>query len=979
MVGNTSGLWQPLVSCIMPTADRRAFVPEAIRGFLGQDYPNRELVILDDGVDEVADLVPDDPRVRYLRRPRRCTLGAKRNECVEASRGDLLLHWDDDDWMAPNRISYQVGAMLAADAEVCGLRRMLFHEPASGKSWLYEYKGGRPWLAGGSLLYIRAFWARSRFPEVRCGEDTRFVWAQRLDRAAVLDDHRFYVAMIHPGNVSPKHPRGAYWAPWRGDLGAVMGEDLDRYRAAATAARPARPRAAPSARPDPGPAPAGGTHVTAAVPYFGCKDYVARAVESLLRQTHSNLTVVVVNDGDPDPPWDRLARLDDPRLVRFDLRHNRGRYFADAVVLAATTSPYFLVQDADDWSEPRRVELLLRKLREEHAAGAVSAHRRHLPGSPRRPPRTLEFPGLSRPLTERLEHRSNHQGLFATEALRRVGGFHAGFRIGYDTFLMNALLMVGRIAYLGTPLYNSLVREGSLTSARATGLRSPLRLQITSELAEMYRTVFLSYRQYLEGGIEAEALAERIRALVHDQTANQAAEVAAEAERLRRLLAAPRGNLVVASRRGIGRRPAPDPAPPEPAVYRLVRDRRLEWSPWTIGKALAIELAEHLERTRPARVLELGSGISTLVLAQYAARHGASLVSLEHDRSFHDRTARMLAQRGLGDRVELVLAPLQPARLEIGTFPWYGTRLDGRFDFVFIDGPPVGQGRQAALPALKDHLGAGWEAWLDDGFRDHERGCVDLWRPHLRFSASLHEVDDKGQWVLRDAAGPPPGSRGTGAGLGAGLGVSILTGGRLDLLRRTLRTLDQSQPGMLEAAHVVALVHCHDPRTSAYLDSLPFVDRRIAVRGRPLGTGPATSRLLQHLAGRSSVEHVLHLEDDWATCTLDGSWLRRARAVLDCDPAIGQVRLRHRSDPVLGYHMVTRAPIVWEQGDGVLRSRSAHFTFNPSLLRTRDLARFLQCGSELEAQRRFLRTSLGVAQLAPGTFRHIGQDRSLRR
>src|SRR6266545_4002208 len=56
-----------LVSCIMPTAGRRRFVPQAIGYFLRQDYPNRELVIVDDGTDNLADLLPDDARVRYVR------------------------------------------------------------------------------------------------------------------------------------------------------------------------------------------------------------------------------------------------------------------------------------------------------------------------------------------------------------------------------------------------------------------------------------------------------------------------------------------------------------------------------------------------------------------------------------------------------------------------------------------------------------------------------------------------------------------------------------------------------------------------------------------------------------------------------------------------------------------------------------------------------------------------------------------------
>src|SRR4051794_13201068 len=241
----------PLVSCVMPTANRRAWVPLAIEYFLAQDYPNRDLVVVDDGADAVADLVPDDPRVRYVRIGRGQTLGAKRNACVEAARGDLIMHWDDDDWMARWRISYQVEALLNADAEVCGLRQMLFYDLATGKPWLYDYPADRrDWVAGGSLLYTREFWRRSPFPSVQVGSDTRFVMDRRLDRLAVVPDYRFYVAMIHPRNTSPKRQRGAYWTPWNGDLASVMGADFERYRAIQQASGDA-----PAPAPLPGKAP----------------------------------------------------------------------------------------------------------------------------------------------------------------------------------------------------------------------------------------------------------------------------------------------------------------------------------------------------------------------------------------------------------------------------------------------------------------------------------------------------------------------------------------------------------------------------------------------------------------------------------------------------------------------------------------------------------------------------------------------------
>ena len=69
-----------LVSCIMPTYNRRAFVPDAITYFLQQDYDNKELVIVDDGTDCIEDLVPIHPQIRYIRIKKSMTYAAMHNE-----------------------------------------------------------------------------------------------------------------------------------------------------------------------------------------------------------------------------------------------------------------------------------------------------------------------------------------------------------------------------------------------------------------------------------------------------------------------------------------------------------------------------------------------------------------------------------------------------------------------------------------------------------------------------------------------------------------------------------------------------------------------------------------------------------------------------------------------------------------------------------------------------------------------------------
>ena len=218
-----------LVTCIMPTADRRRFVPTAVAQFLRQDYPNRELIVLDDGEHSVEDLMPDDARVRYVREERRSPVGVKRNRLCDLARGDVILHWDDDDWIAPWRVSYQIDRLVAMGADVCGLDRPLFYDPAERQAWQYIYPAGAPpWVYGATLCYTKAFWRRNPFPPVGVGEDSRFVWAGVRKCVLALDDPAFFVGIIHAGNTSRKQTRGFRWraypAPAIESLMATSGE-----------------------------------------------------------------------------------------------------------------------------------------------------------------------------------------------------------------------------------------------------------------------------------------------------------------------------------------------------------------------------------------------------------------------------------------------------------------------------------------------------------------------------------------------------------------------------------------------------------------------------------------------------------------------------------------------------------------------------------------------------------------------------------
>jgi hypothetical protein len=201
-----------LISCIMPTSNRRHLVAQAIAYFLRQDYERKELIIVDDGTDCIADLVPNDSRLRLIRLERHTPLGAKRNVACHASRGELIAHWDDDDWMAPDRLSRQVAELTASDALVTGARNLLYYRVQAGEAWLYRAPSDtRPWPVGCTLVYRRSVWEAQPFDEVAIGEDSSFVARLPAERVQTSADSSFYVGLLHAGNAAPKNLTDPAW------------------------------------------------------------------------------------------------------------------------------------------------------------------------------------------------------------------------------------------------------------------------------------------------------------------------------------------------------------------------------------------------------------------------------------------------------------------------------------------------------------------------------------------------------------------------------------------------------------------------------------------------------------------------------------------------------------------------------------------------------------------------------------------------
>lgn len=103
----------PLVSIIIPTLNRGKYLRQCIESVLSQDYPNLEVIVVDNGSTDDTSKILDffGDRIRRLKEERR-RAGAARNKGLRAARGELVALLDSDDYYLPGKVSRSVRKLL---------------------------------------------------------------------------------------------------------------------------------------------------------------------------------------------------------------------------------------------------------------------------------------------------------------------------------------------------------------------------------------------------------------------------------------------------------------------------------------------------------------------------------------------------------------------------------------------------------------------------------------------------------------------------------------------------------------------------------------------------------------------------------------------------------------------------------------------------------------------------------------------------
>jgi len=134
----------PFVSTIIPTFNRSNIIGQAIESALAQDWPNHEVIVVDDGSTDDTECVCKKfgSLIVYVKQTNGGVSSA-RNRGIQLAQGEFIAFLDSDDLWMPRKLSLQMEQMLA-NSEIAVCSTHVAHVPPRTVSPDFA-KTGAPW------------------------------------------------------------------------------------------------------------------------------------------------------------------------------------------------------------------------------------------------------------------------------------------------------------------------------------------------------------------------------------------------------------------------------------------------------------------------------------------------------------------------------------------------------------------------------------------------------------------------------------------------------------------------------------------------------------------------------------------------------------------------------------------------------------------------------------------------------------------
>ena len=112
----------PLISIVITNYNYSNYIGDAIESAINQDYPNKEIVVVDDGsTDDSINVIGRYAKEVILVQQSNGGVSSARNTGVTNSNGDFIAFLDADDYWMSNKISLQYESLINTESDLNSL------------------------------------------------------------------------------------------------------------------------------------------------------------------------------------------------------------------------------------------------------------------------------------------------------------------------------------------------------------------------------------------------------------------------------------------------------------------------------------------------------------------------------------------------------------------------------------------------------------------------------------------------------------------------------------------------------------------------------------------------------------------------------------------------------------------------------------------------------------------------------------------
>ena len=111
----------PLVSVLIPTFNRARYFQKALKSILNQSYENMQVIVINDGGQDVSDIVESfyDSRILFINRKENYGKAYSLNEALKHAEGKYVAYLDDDDIYYPEHLETLVSRIKGPGGYDC--------------------------------------------------------------------------------------------------------------------------------------------------------------------------------------------------------------------------------------------------------------------------------------------------------------------------------------------------------------------------------------------------------------------------------------------------------------------------------------------------------------------------------------------------------------------------------------------------------------------------------------------------------------------------------------------------------------------------------------------------------------------------------------------------------------------------------------------------------------------------------------------